>query len=215
MLKFIKDLGMRKEGNTTRRWCVAECPYCTKVKECRTCDLKNRQSCGCATHLKAHVKHGMSNTRQYTTWADLKDRCDNPNNKSYVRYGARGISYDPKWKTFEGFWEDMAEGYFDTGTIERKNNNLGYDKANCTWITIEDQVLNRSKINTFKQRETASYLRKITMPDIIPFGERYKNAPYGKGKEIKEELAATFSISIHTAAIYLSRYKKGTLCKLL
>lgn len=215
MIKFINDLGMRKEGNTTRRWCTAECPYCMKVKEYRTQDLKNRQSCGCASHLKANTKHGMSSTRQYTTWADLKDRCDNPKNKSYIRYGARGITYDPKWKTFEGFWEDMAEGYFDKGTIERENNDLGYNKANCTWITIEDQVLNRSKINTFKQRTTESYQRKVTMADIIPFGEKYKIAERGKGKKVQEELASAFSISIHTAAIYLTKYKKGTLCKLL
>jgi len=41
--------------------------------------------------LKVHIKHNMSKTRQYQIWADIKDRCNNIKNKSYIRYGGRGI----------------------------------------------------------------------------------------------------------------------------
>lgn len=213
-MKIIEDLGMRRENSYTRRWCIAECPYCNKQVEMRTQQTKTTKSCGCATFLKAQTSHGMSRTRQYQIWADMKDRCTNPKNKSYIRYGERGISYDPSWETFEGFWNDMADGYDDTLTIERNDNNIGYCKSNCTWITIEEQVYNRHHINTFKQRKADSYKKIISIDDIIPFGEKYKTAKYGEKLSIVNETVEALGISINTAKIYLSKYIKGKLCKL-
>lgn len=216
MLKIVEDLGTRKDvNNVSRRWCKALCSYCGSISEHRTQSLKNKQSCGCATHLKAHIKHGMSNTRQYQIWADMKDRCNNKKNKSYIRYGQRGIGYDIKWNTFEGFWEDMKDSYFDSGTIERLDNNKGYNKSNCIWITIEEQVKNRSEINTYKKRTKESYARKISLSDISFFGEKYKIAKYGEGKSIIKNMSNTLGISVNTSAIYLIKYKKDNLCKLI
>lgn len=214
-MEVIQDLGMRQEGKTTRRWCIAKCPYCDKQVEMRTQQTKATKSCGCATFLKAQTKHGMSKTRQYQIWADMKDRCTNPKNKSYIRYGGRGISYDPKWETFEGFWEDMETGYSNNLTIERIDNNTNYCKTNCTWITIEDQALNRHSINTFKQRDLTSFNRLVTIEDITPFGEQYKLAKYGEKGQIVNSICTALGITVNTAKIYLAQYKKGTLCKLL
>lgn len=213
-MNIIEDLGMRKEGKNTRRWCIAECPYCKKLVEMRTQQTKTTKSCGCATFLKAQTTHGMSKTRQYQIWADMKDRCTNPKNKSYVRYGGRDITYDTSWETFEGFWNDMHYGYKDNLTIERLDNNLNYCKTNCTWITIEDQALNRHAINTFKQRDLCSFKRIISIDDIIPFGEQYKVAKYGEKLKIVNSMCESLGIAVNTAKIYLSQYKKGTLCKL-
>ena len=88
MLKLVKDLGTRPDGKNTRRWCLAECSFCGSITERRTQTLKTAQSCGCATHLKAQTKHGMSTTKQYQIWADLKDRC---NNETY-KYIANELS---------------------------------------------------------------------------------------------------------------------------
>jgi len=210
-LTIVKDLGMRREKGCTRRWCIAKCSYCGKESEHRTQSLKTKKSCGCATFLKAKVKHGMAGTRQYQIWSDMKDRCSNPNNKSYVRYGGRGITYDKKWEIFEGFWEDMANGYTDEMTIERLDNNKGYTKENCIWIPIQEQAKNRHAINTFKKRKPSSYARKITLEDIRPFGEKYKTAKkFEKGK-IMLEVVKTLGITKNTAKIYLAKYVKGTL----
>ena len=213
-MKFIKDLGTRREGNHTRRWCIAECSYCGKQAEHRTQTIKKKKSCGCATHLKARTTHGMSATRQYQTWADMKDRCDNPKNKSYVRYGGRGITYDTSWSTFEGFWLDMEEGYANNLTIERIDNSLGYNKANCTWVTVQEQAANRNPINTFKHREPDSYNKKVTMEAFRPFGELYKLAKRGEKGLIAQDVVAKLGLTECTAKRYLAQYIKGTLCKL-
>lgn len=209
MLEILEDLGTRKDkSGTSRRWCKARCGYCGNIVEKRTQQIKQFKSCGCATQLKAVIKHGMANTRQYKCWIDIKTRCNNPKNKSFIRYGARGIAYDEKWENFEGFWEDMKDTYFEDGTIERIDNNKGYFKNNCTWVTISEQSKNRNKINTFKKREYETYHRKITPSDLIAYGDEYLNTIHGNKHLVAVKMSEKLNVSLDTAKIYLSKYKK-------
>lgn len=105
-------------------------------------------SCGCL-YQSPNQTHGMHNTRQYQCWADMKTRCDNTSNKFYSYYGGRGITYCEKWKTFEGFWEDMSDGYSDDLTLNRRDNDGMYCKENCEWDTKNFQGHMRRK-----QRDT-------------------------------------------------------------
>lgn len=113
-------------------------------------DLKKGKvvSCGCYGEVirgKAALTHGMSGSRPFLLWQNLKARCKNPNSESYEDYGGRGISYDPKWETFEGFWEDMQEGYSPELSLDRVDVNGGYCKENCRWTTYSVQSFNRRK----------------------------------------------------------------------
>ena len=90
-------------------------------------------------------RHGMSRTRLYQIWADMKTRCDNPNNAFYHRYGERGISYLPEWKDFMAFYEwAMHSGYNDNLTIDRIDNNGDYCPDNCKWSTQKEQSQNKA-----------------------------------------------------------------------
>lgn len=103
-------------------------------------------SCGCyATEklIKRSTIHGKSRSREYKIWSGIKDRCSNPECSIYWRYGERGITYDPKWETFEGFWEDMKNGYGDDLSIDRIDGKGNYTKENCRWATDSEQALNR------------------------------------------------------------------------
>lgn len=106
------------------------------------------KSCGCyrAEVLKAKSDsqrtHGARHTRAYYAWINMRNRCDRPNHKFYGDYGARGIKICDAWQKFENFLADMGqppEGL----TLERKENSLGYDKANCVWATKKVQANNR------------------------------------------------------------------------
>lgn len=93
------------------------------------------------------MSHGMSRTRLYRCWQDMKDRCLNKNNKFYHRYGGRGISFCNEWKDFEPFrdWA-LANGYDDKLTIDRIDNDGNYCPENCKWSTQHEQSLNKTHI---------------------------------------------------------------------
>lgn len=106
------------------------------------------KSCGCtrnekiANLNKTHghtVGYGSSKTRN--SWRGMKERCDNPKNSHYPSYGGRGISYPDKWKTLEGFLEDMGERP-EGLSLERIDVNKDYAKDNCKWDTPGNQAFN-------------------------------------------------------------------------
>jgi hypothetical protein len=80
-------------------------------------------------------KHGMCGTGLHATWKALRGRCNNPNHYKYPRYGGRGIGYDPTWEQFELFYLDMAEGHMEGYVLDRIDNDQGYNKENCRWLT--------------------------------------------------------------------------------
>lgn len=131
--------------------------YCETICECGNKHISQKghlksggvRSCGCLVvdtnrKLLNRLTHNMSYTNQYNVWKHLKQRCNDKNCKTYKNYGGRGISYDVKWETFEGFWEDMKEGYRKDLTIERINNNDSYYKENCCWTSNKEQQSNKS-----------------------------------------------------------------------
>ena len=70
-------------------------------------------------------------------------RCRNPRNIGYDRYGGRGISFDPRWGKFENFLSDMGDrpdGY----TLERLHTDRNYWRGNCIWLPSERQQQNQS-----------------------------------------------------------------------
>mgnify|MGYP006916139210 CR=1 FL=1 len=93
---------------------------------------------------KNHLKHGMRQSRIYTIWLSMRQRCQNPSSGNYRRYGLRGISVCQEWEDFEAFcsWA-FKNGYNDGLTIERKNVNGNYEPNNCTWITKREQCFNK------------------------------------------------------------------------
>lgn len=134
----------------TRRQFLVQCSCGSPPKKMLISNFKtgSTKSCGCYNKEKI-TSHGMYNTRQYQCWVDMKTRCDNADHKWYPYYGGRGITYDQKWKTFEGFWEDMKEGYSDDLTINRRNNDGNYCKENCMWDTKNFQGhMRRKRIGT-------------------------------------------------------------------
>lgn len=85
------------------------------------------------------------NERINITYKSMKSRCYNKNNNSYKRYGGRGITVCEEWKNSpESFFEwAFSHGYQEGLSIDRIDNNKGYEPNNCRWIPKERQSANR------------------------------------------------------------------------
>lgn len=141
-----------KKGNTM--WnCLCDCGKTTTVvayslKKGRT------QSCGCyhsecvaKTNKNTKTTHGEKKTRLYRIWHGMKQRCFNPNDKDYEKYGGRGITICDEWKEDFCKFRDWAldNGYSHELSIDRIENDGNYEPNNCRWATQSQQNSNRRK----------------------------------------------------------------------
>jgi hypothetical protein len=89
---------------------------------------------------------------EYSIWLGMRQRCNNPSNEHYPRYGGRGITICPRWQRFDFFMADMGVRPGSEYSIERVNNNDGYRPENCCWIKLVDQVNNRANTRPLIER---------------------------------------------------------------
>lgn len=88
--------------------------------------------------------HGETLTRLHKIWESMIARCEYEKHPYFKDYGGRGITVCAEWHDYLVFrkWA-LTHGYSDTLTIDRINNEQGYNPENCKWSTMKEQQNNR------------------------------------------------------------------------
>lgn len=159
MTKIVEMTGMRYGRWTVLRraensaygrlshWhCRCDCGEERSVNG-QTLRLGRSRGCGCERLeiLRARAKHGHNRvgnkTKTYKVWQGMRGRCTNPKIKCFSRYGGRGITVCERWSSFEAFLADMGPCP-PRLTLERIDNDRGYEPGNCKWATRSEQNRN-------------------------------------------------------------------------
>lgn len=134
----VRELSSRKTGQQNCWVCDCDCGNELTVQGWH---LRNGQhSCGCSKNV--YKTHGLSDTRVFKIWSGMLQRCTNPKVRAYQHYGARGISVCDRWRRFEDFLADMGDAPAEH-SIERVDNDRGYEPGNCKWLPQALQAQNR------------------------------------------------------------------------
>jgi hypothetical protein len=120
---------------------------------------------------KTQERKGLRNHYLYGIWSDIKKRCLNKDAKNYKNYGGRGIGISDEWQFFSNFLADMGDrpdGY----QLDRIDNDKGYSKENCRWVSRSQNCANRrvhNKNNTHPRgviKKGSKYIAKIKINGI-------------------------------------------------
>ena len=104
------------------------------------------------TTIHGYARLGRVST-EFISWSQMIQRCCNPNNRAYQDYGGRGIFVCVEWlKSFSSFLLHIGMRPGPGYTVDRIDNDRGYEPGNVRWATWKEQQRNRrgNRLLTFR-----------------------------------------------------------------
>ena len=183
-LLLIEDLGriyLTDKSTSKSHYGIFECPICKKHIKTRVNSVTSK--CRSCANKTINIKHGEAKSRLYNIRNMMIQRCTNPNATKYFNYGGRGINVCSEWlSSYESFrdWA-LANGYSKDLTLDRKENDKGYNPSNCRWANKSTQSSNTRKListNTSGYRGVSWHKYKNKWRCEIRANNKYKHLGY-------------------------------------
>jgi hypothetical protein len=183
MLTFIKYTGTKNSNGNKLAEFICKCGnisiysktrvkngYISKCKKCAALEAKIK-----------HSTHGMKYSDEYRIWGNIKTRCLNKNSKDYARYGGRGISIYKKWKnSFESFFDYIGKRPSKQHSIDRIDNNKGYEPGNIRWATLTEQHRNKRNSVYVTDGTNVYHIKEVAIKLGITNGAAHQRLKRGK-----------------------------------
>lgn len=155
-------------GEGSKKRCTSKSARVKKLKEHR---VKMKDIAG--------ITDNYGKSRIYHIYHGMIQRCFNENDHHYANYGNRGISVCDEWLGKDGFfyfykWA-MNNGYNDSLSIDRIDNNAGYSPNNCRWTIQKVQANNRRNSKRYPFNGKEMTVREIgEINNVNPERLRYR-----------------------------------------
>lgn len=191
-LLVIERVGVAKSGHAL--WaCVCDCGNHHTITSNQL--HSGAKSCGCLQRERAaevatkrkgvpyHKKRtiGQEHHRLHQCYKDMLNRCYNKNNRSFSRYGNRGIKVCDEWHNDFYSFRDWAlkNGYSDTLTLDRIDVNGNYEPTNCRWVTPKVQNNNRGNNRMVQYKGETMTLHELSEKCGIAYKTLWARVNYG------------------------------------
>ena len=127
-------------------------PHALTQLTCERCGtpIQRRRFCSRACFLAVACKPTTISTpanreRAYGRWWSMLDRCTNPDNRNWARYGGRGITVCERWLDFDAYYTDTGDAPAPGLSLDRVDNDADYSPENIRWATAKEQRDNQQK----------------------------------------------------------------------
>jgi len=129
-------------------------------------------SCGCRKRSvlgDSTRTHGMTGTKEYRAWFNMRARCKYETREDFARYGALGITVCAEWDaSFAAFFKDMGLAPSTGHSMDRIDPAGNYCKENCRWADAITQANNKRRVKKAtingETHSIADWCRKLNLP---------------------------------------------------
>lgn len=162
--------------NGRRHWlCQCECGSAPRAVSDPNLTRGMSTSCGCSKRRHGHTLMGIPSPTM-KCYQSMLARCTQPSSPAFQHYKDRGITLCERWLNGEGdkggfecFLLDIGERPSNSHTIERRDNDQGYEPNNCLWATRREQARNRSTTRFHEYQDGRYTIRELTEKTGIPY----------------------------------------------
>jgi len=141
----VREFSHWKQTKAKFRHAIFECECtCGEVCEASIYNLRsgNTVSCGCFRR-ELMTKHGMHDSQEYGIWEGIIQRGTGKDGQKW--YADRGITVCDEWRGeggFQAFFEHIGPRPSPKHSVDRIDNDRGYEPGNVRWATKSEQARN-------------------------------------------------------------------------